>query len=121
LTKDNLIQTKSYNFALAIVSLYLYLKSEKREFELGRQLLRSGTSIGANVEEAIGAHSKRNFHYKISIAYKEARETLYWLRILRDSEILSEAMATPLIEECTKLLKILGSIQKTLADQSRNP
>jgi len=121
LTKENLVQTKSYSFALDIVQLYLFIKREKKEFELGRQLLRSGTSIGSNVEEAIGAHSKRDFHYKISIAYKEARETRYWLRILKDSELISEGMATPIIEDCTRILKILGSIQKTLADQIANP
>ncbi len=83
--KENVIQEKTYKFAIRAVKLYKYLVDEKREFVLSKQLLRSGTSIGANVEEAIGGQSKKDFIAKISIAYKEARETHYWLRILKDT------------------------------------
>ena len=83
--KDNIVQKKSYVFALRIINLYKFLKSERNEYDLSRQILKSGTSIGANIEEAIGAQSKKDFISKLSIAYKEARETHYWIRLLRDS------------------------------------
>lgn len=82
--KDNVIQIKSYAFALEIVKTYKYLVQEKNEFVLSKQLLRSGTSIGANVEEALGGQSDKDFYFKLNIVYKEARETHYWLRLLRD-------------------------------------
>ena len=80
---------------------------------LTKQLIRCGTSLGANVEEAIGAHSRKDFIYKISVAYKEARETDYWIRLLRDSQLLEPKIAEELLSENLQLLKILGSIQKT--------
>lgn len=83
--KNNAIRDKSYQFAIRIVCLYQFLINDKKEFVLSKQLLRSGTSIGANVEEAIGGQSKNDFIAKLSIAYKEARETSYWIRILRDN------------------------------------
>jgi len=88
-SEDNVIKNKSYNFAIRIVELYKYLKNSKREFTLSRQILRSGTSIGANVEEAIGGQSKKDFISKLSIAYKESRETNYWLRILKDTNYIT--------------------------------
>jgi len=110
---ENPIQTKSYNFALRIVKLYSYLCDEKNEFVLSKQILRSGTSIGANIEEAIGGQSNRDFLSKMSIAYKEARETHYWLRLLRDSCMLDAKHADSVIEDCEELLKLSGSIIKT--------
>jgi len=86
---DNTAQIKSYEFSLRIVKLYQHLSSQKREFVLSKQLLRSGTSIGANVEEAIGGCSRKDFLHKITISYKEARETSYWLRLLHDSDYLT--------------------------------
>ncbi|MFT5917342.1 MAG: four helix bundle protein [Flammeovirgaceae bacterium] len=77
---ENVILTKSYQFSLRIIKLYVHLKSEKKEYELSKQVLRSGTSIGANSEEGVGAQSKKDFIAKFSIAYKEDRETHYWLR-----------------------------------------
>ncbi len=77
--KDNIIQTKSYNFAVRIIKLYKHLSQEKKEFVLSKQLLRSGTSIGANIEEAIGGQSRKDFFAKLTIAYKEARESHYWI------------------------------------------
>jgi four helix bundle protein len=79
--KDNVIQTKSYNFAVRVVKLYKHLSQEKKEFVLSKHLLRSGTSIGANVEEAIGGQSRKDFFAKLTIAYKEARESHYWIRL----------------------------------------
>ena len=80
---------------------------------LSKQILRSGTSIGANIEEAIGGQSTKDFLHKLSISYKEARETHYWLRLLRDSTYISKEESIVLIEKCEELLRIIGSIQKT--------
>ncbi len=82
---DNIIQTKTYDFSIRIIKLYIYLSKDKKEFVLSKQILRCGTSIGANVEEAIGGCSRNDFLVKIAIAYKEAREARYWIRLLRDS------------------------------------
>lgn len=112
--KDNVLQIKSYAFSIRIVNLYKYLSQEKREFVLSKQLLRSGTSIGANVEEAIGGQSRKDFFAKLTIAYKEARESHYWIRLLRDTGYLSEEESRGLIEDIEELLKIIGSIQKTI-------
>ena len=111
---ENIIQTKSYAFAIKIVNTYKQLKNEEREFILSKQLLRAGTSIGANVEEAIGGQTKKDFFAKISISYKEARETKFWLRLLRDTDYLNENVSEKLIADVDELLKILGSIQKTI-------
>jgi four helix bundle protein len=115
--KSNVIQDKSYLFALKIIKTFRYLSQEKREFVLSKQLLRSGTSIGANVEEAIGGQSKRDFLSKISIAYKEARETHYWIRLLTDSDYLEKELSKDLIDDLDELLRIIGSIQKTTREQ----
>lgn len=85
---ENVLKTKSYNFALRTVRLYLHLASEKKEFVLSKQLLRSGTSIGANIEEANQAQSKLDFIHKLSISQKESFETHYWIRLLRDSDLI---------------------------------
>ncbi len=111
---DNIIQIKSYDFALRIIKLYLYLKKEKQEYILGKQILRSGTSISANVEEALGGQSDRDFLAKISISYKEARETHYWIRLLADSGFIKLAEKESLLKDCDELLKIIGSTQKTI-------
>lgn len=116
--KENILQQKSYRFALNIVKASRTLM-ERNEYVLSRQLLKSGTSIGANVEEAIGGHSRREFHHKLSIAYREARETNYWLKLLRDSHEIDSTTATDLIEKVEELLKILGSILKTLQNSQR--
>ena len=110
--KESIIVDKSYAFALKIIQLYRFLKDESGEYLLSKQILRSGTSIGANVEEAQAAQSKKDFISKNSIALKEARETIYWLRLLKDSNYLPEEYDV-LIEECIELRKILTSIIKT--------
>ena len=109
----NVIQDKSYNFALEIIRIVRKTQNSQNEYILTKQLLRSGTSIGANVEEAIGAQSRKDFLHKISIAYKEARETDYWLRLLKDSNLLDSTIAEKLQKDCLEILKILGTIQKT--------
>jgi four helix bundle protein len=111
--KENIIQEKSYKFAIRIVKLYQYLVNEKKEYVLSRQVLKSGTSIGANIEEALGGQSKNDFISKISISYKEARETHYWIRILRDTDYLTETMADSIISDINEILKIITSIQKS--------
>ena len=110
--KDSIVRRKSYSFALDIIRLYKDLV-KKGEFVLSKQLLKSGTSIGANVEESVGAQSRSDFLSKISIAYKEARETGYWLNLLKDSGQLSSEEYVHMITQLEELLKLLGSIQKT--------
>lgn len=116
--QGNVIQAKSYQFALEIMKTCRVLADAKKERIISQQLIRSGTSIGANVEEAIGGHSKRDFQAKLRISYKEARETHYWLRLLRDGDYLDQNQSEKLIVDCEELLKILSSILKTL--QSNN-
>ncbi len=108
--ENNIIQQKSYAFALKIIVIYQHLTREQKEFILSKQLIRSGTSVGANVEEAIGAQSKNDFTAKMSIAYKEARETLYWIRLLTDGKFLQDPQSVTLLKDCDELLRILGSI-----------
>ncbi|SNR16786.1 four helix bundle protein [Tenacibaculum jejuense] len=112
--RDNIIQIKSYEFAVKIVKLYQQLSKERKEFVLSKQLLRSGTSIGANIEEAIGGQSRKDFYAKLTIAYKEAREANYWIRLLKDTDYLKETEATPFLKDSEELLRIIGSIQKTV-------
>jgi four helix bundle protein len=108
--KDNVVRDKSYSFALRIVKLHLFLSKDLREFQLSSQVLRSGTSIGANIEEAIGGISRKDFVNKLSISYKEARETSYWIRLLRDASILDKKLAHSLLKDCDELLRILYTI-----------
>lgn len=117
--KENIIQQKSYKFALRIVNLYKYLILNKKEYILSRQILRSGTSIGANVEEAIGGQSIKDFAAKLSVAYKEARETMYWIRILRDAEFINIVSADSLLFDCEELCKIIGKIQITIKNKNK--
>ena len=111
--KENIILTKTYNFAIRIVTLHTHLKHTSGAYDIARHLLRSGTSIGANTEEAIGAESKKDFIHKLSIAYKEARETKYWLRLLRDTNILEKKLAQSMINDCDDILAIIGRIKIT--------
>jgi len=103
--KENIILNKSYQFDIEIIELYKKLKFDNKELILSSQLLRSGTSIGANMEEANGAQSRKGFFAKISIAYKEARETHYWLRLLRDTNLVDKKVAEELIIKTEELLK----------------
>ncbi|HLL60850.1 MAG TPA: four helix bundle protein [Candidatus Nitrosocosmicus sp.] len=108
--KENIIQIKSYNFAVSIIRTYKKLVSVKKEFILSKQLLRSGTAIGANIEEAIGGQSKKDFISKMSIAYKETRETYYWIRLLQDSNMLDITEVSIIRKDCEELLRIFTKI-----------
>ncbi|MFD2566592.1 four helix bundle protein [Pseudotenacibaculum haliotis] len=111
--KNNPLQNKSYDFALTIIKLSKSLMKEKKEFILSKQLLRSGTSIGANIVEANGAISTADFSAKMSISYKESLETKYWLSLLKDSGYLLEKEFSSLYEKADEISKILFSILKT--------
>ncbi|MBQ6250382.1 four helix bundle protein [Ruminococcus sp.] len=111
--RDNLIVDKSKSFALRIIKLYKYLVSEKKEYILSKQILRCGTSIGANVKEAIRGQSKADFYSKMNIALKEASETEYWLELLHESDYIESVHFQSIYSDCQELLKILMSITKT--------
>ena len=111
--RENPLMKKSYDFALETVRLYKTIVSSKREYVLSKQMLRSGTSIGANISEANGAISTADFSTKISIAYKESLEVKYWLALLKDSDYISKEIAKSLISKADELSKIMFSILKT--------
>jgi len=111
----SIVKQKSYEFALQIVKLCTQLKSD-RHYEVSSQLLRSGTSVGANVEETLAGQSRKDFFAKMSIASKEARETNYWLRLIKDTELFDKQQLQKLISESEELVKILTSIVKTGAE-----
>ncbi|MCX6165519.1 MAG: four helix bundle protein [Ignavibacteriae bacterium] len=108
--KENIILDKSYSFSLRIIKLYKFLCENKKEFVMSKQILRSGTSIGANVNESQAAETKNDFVHKLGIAAKEIRETEYWLKLLKDSEYLEENSFNSLIQDCEELRKIVNSI-----------
>lgn len=118
--KENIIQQKSFDFAVRIVNLHKYLTKEKKEFTLSMQLLRSGTSIGANVEEAIGGQSDRDFLAKLSISYKEARESVYWIKLLNATCYLSSKESENLLNEAKEICRIIGKIQSTMRKRIQN-
>ncbi|MCK0160839.1 four helix bundle protein [Allomuricauda sp. F6463D] len=109
----NPLLEKSYDFALQTVSLYKHIVASKKEFVLSKQMLRSGTSIGANISEANGAISTADFSAKISIAYKESLEVKYWLSLLTDSDYIPKSKSATLISKADELSKIMFSILKT--------
>ncbi len=111
---ESIVKDKSFKFALRIVNLYRFLIDKKRESVLSKQILRCGTSIGANVEEALGGQTDKDFISKISIAYKESRETHYWLRLLKESDLLNENEFNSIIKDCEEIQKILSSILITM-------
>ena len=111
--KDNLLRDKSFVFALRAIKLNQYLVKEHREYTLSKQVLRSGTSIGANIEESIHAQSKLDFVHKLSIAQKEAGETRYWIRLLRESDFIKPNLADSLLSDCDELQRLLAASVKT--------
>jgi four helix bundle protein len=111
--KENILKDKSFAFALRVVKCYQFLQNEKHEFVLSKQLLRSGTSIGANIREAEQAQSKTDFIHKLSIALKETNETEYWLELLYQSGYLTQQNFESINNDCTELFKLLTSIIKT--------
>lgn len=118
--KKNIIREKSYEFAISIVQSYQELKQKHKNNTLFTQLLKSGTSIGANVEEAIAAQSRKDFLSKIYISYKEAREVSYWLRLLTDTGYLDSELSSNLQHKNEELIKILSSITKTTSSPIPN-
>ncbi len=113
ITKDRILYDKAFSFAIRSVKLCRFLMEEKREYILSKQLLRSGTSIGANVAEANGAISSADFSAKVSIAYKESLETKYWLGLLKETDYLSAKAFSSLHQDADELSKILYSILRT--------
>lgn len=109
--KQNLILDKSFEFAIEIVNLYKQLLAERKEYVLSKQLLRSGTSIGANVKEAVVSQSRKEFLAKLNISLKEANETEYWLQLLHQTGYLADI--SDILDECHSLIRILTSIIKS--------
>ena len=112
--RNNIIQEKSFDFAVGIIGFCIHLRDRKREYIISNQLLRCGTAIGSNIEEGIGSRTEKDFHFKFSLAYKEARETMFWLKIIRESRYSIPDLTDTLIRDCDEILRILGSILKTL-------
>ncbi|NQV03712.1 MAG: four helix bundle protein [Bacteroidia bacterium] len=111
--RENIILEKSFLLAKEIVFLYQFLTKEKREYVLSKQILRSGTSVGANVAEGVAGQSKKDFRHKLSIAYKEARETDFWLKLLCETGYLTREKAEPGLKICDEVIRILFTILKT--------
>jgi four helix bundle protein len=118
--QENTVVIKSKAFAVRIIRLYQFLQNEKKEFILSKQLLRSGTSIGANVKEAIRGFSKKDFRFKLGIALKEASESEYWLELLFETDYISDKQFQSVKEDCIELIKILTAILNSSKDDS-NP
>ncbi len=115
--KNNILHQKSYAFAIRIVKLNQYLRSEKREFVLSKQVLRSGTAIGALVKESEFAQSSSDFINKLSIAIKEANETHYWICLLKDTDYITDTMHHSLEKDSVELIKLLTSIINTMKNR----
>ena len=118
--EQNVIRDKSFAFSTRVVRVYQYLTKEKSEYTLSRQLLRSGTSIGANVVEALNGFSRSGFLYKLCTALKEASESAYWLELLHQTDYLSEKQYNSLIRDCREIQRLLTSIIKTTRHNMRN-
>ena len=111
--KENIVKDKSFKFAVRVVKLYKYLVDEKREFVLAKQMLRSGTAVGAMVREAEHAESKLDFIHKMAIAQKEINETLYWLELLKTTDYLNEEQYSSINNDAIEIIKLITSIIKT--------
>lgn len=118
--KENIIVTKSFDFAIEVVETYKILSKDKKEFVLSKQFLESGTSIGANVSEAVNAPSKIDFKYKFTIALKECNEAEYWIKLMYKTGYLEKEKAIKLQEKCIELNKILTKIIKTCNERIEN-
>jgi four helix bundle protein len=118
--KENVIKEKTMDFSIRIVNLYKFLCEQKKEYVLSKQVLRAGTSIGANVVEAGCSYSKKEFLAKNYIAFKECAETKYWLELLYKTDFLSEKEYTSLLGDCDELYRILAAITKTSRDTINN-
>lgn len=111
---QNPIVVKTKKFALRVIKLYIYLKDDRHEYVMSKQLLRCGTSIGANVKEAIRGQSRADFGAKMNISLKEANEAEYWLELLNESGFINEEDASSMLADCREILRILTSIVKTI-------
>ena len=118
--EDNLVLIKSKAFAIRVIRLYQFMCDEKREYVMSKQLLRSGTSIGANVKEAIRAQSAKDFGAKLTIALKEASESEYWLELLAETGYIDERGFNSIVEDCRELIRLLRTITKTTFDKIQN-
>ena len=114
--QDNAILKKSFDFGVRVVKMYEHLSAERKGFPIFQQVLKSGTSIGANVEEAVGGTTKKDFTHKLGVAYKEARETSYWLRLLYETGFLEKSQFESIHSDCKELLKLLYTIIKRTKD-----
>lgn len=112
--KENIVKNKSFTFAVRIVKLYEYLCENKREFVLSKQLLRSGTSVGAMIREAEHAETKNDFKHKLAIAQKEINETIYWLELLKETAYLNDEEFISINEDATEIIKLLTTIIKSV-------
>ena len=119
--EENLVLKKSKAFAIRTIRLYQYLMDEKKEFIMSKQVLRSGTSIGANIKESIRAQSTADFLSKMQIALKEASETEYWLELLTDTDDISEKASDSLLQDCRELIKLITAIVRTSKENSNLP
>lgn len=117
---ENIIQNKSFQFAIRVVNLYKTLIEVRKEYILSKQLMRSGTSIGANIREAINAQSHADFIHKFSIAQKECDETLYWIELLKETNYIKETEFMYIHNEATEILKIIRSIILTSKKKNHN-
>jgi len=113
----SVIKDKSFALAIRIVKLFQYLKNEKKEFVMSKQILRSGTSVGANIREAEQAESKKDFIHKLSIAQKEANETIYWLELLRATDFIGEKSFESIHQDANEVMKI---ISKSIVTSKKN-
>ena len=118
--RESVLRDKSYKFAIRIVKLSQYLKQEKKEFDITKQILRSGTSIGALIREAEYAQSDADFISKFSISLKEANETAFWLSLLKDTDYMEEKMHNSLLSDCDGIISMLVSTIKTMKSKTLN-
>ena len=118
--KNNIIKEKSFEFSVRIINLYKFLTNEKKEYVLSKQILRSGTSIGANVEEALGGFSDNDFIYKMQTSYKETRETIYWLKLLQRTDYIKKKQFDSIVNDANEIIKILTNILKTKKESIKN-
>ena len=121
MAKESVLREKSYAFAIRAINLAKFLREEKKEYILSKQIVRCGTSIGANIEEASGAQSNNDFIAKLHISLKEAKETHYWVRLLRDTEYISKEQAHSLIEDIDEVITILTRSLKTIKSNNVSP
>jgi len=113
--KESIVRDKSMSFAIRVVRCYKYLVEEKHEFTLSKQMLRCGTSIGANIKEALRGQSRPDFTAKMNISLKEASECEYWIELLTNTDYLPQDFAQSLLEDCRELIKMLTSIVKSMS------